>query len=142
MTALTRSTDRKVTNSVTKSGNPRIANAFGIPAGVSCPGMTSFCEKICYARKLERIYKGVSKSVIANFETLLYADYLDGIKGMQSLIFDMVDEFDKECDRKKADKADQMFSALIREMHSAETINGKRTFNQKIRKPEWVYQTS
>lgn len=101
---LTRSTDRKVTNFVTKNGNANIANAFGIPAGVSCPGMTSFCEKICYARKLEKIYRGVSKSVIANFETLLYADYLDGMDGMESLLFDMILEFDKECDRKGAEK--------------------------------------
>lgn len=99
---LTRSNDRKVTNSVTASGNSNMANAFGIPAGVSCPGMTSFCEKICYARKLERIYKGVSKNVIANFETLLYADYLDGIDGMEQLIFDMIHEFDAECERKGA----------------------------------------
>jgi hypothetical protein len=101
---LTRSTDRKVTNSVTKNGNANIANAFGIPAGVSCPGMTSFCEKICYARKLEKVYKGVSKSVIANFETLLYADYLDGIDGMEQLLFDMIHEFVRECEKKGAVK--------------------------------------
>lgn len=101
---LTRSKDRKVTNYVTPAGNAGIANAFGIPAGVSCPGMTSFCEKVCYARKLERIYKGVSKSVIANFEQLLYADYLDGLDGMEQLLFDMVKSFSDECDKRGAEK--------------------------------------
>ena len=43
MTTLIRSKDRKVANSVTKSGNPNIANSFGLPAGkdYSCPEQTA-----------------------------------------------------------------------------------------------------
>ena len=69
---LTVSTDRKVANSVTKSGNVRIANAFGLPAGkdYSCSGATAYCEKICYAGKLEKIYKGFAKNMLANYNAL------------------------------------------------------------------------
>lgn len=103
---LTRSKDRKVTNLVSPNGKTAVlANAFGIPSGTAfaCPGATSFCERICYAGKLEKIYKGVKNVLVSNFEQLLYADYLDGISGMSALIFDMVTEFVAET-KAKADK--------------------------------------
>ncbi len=59
---LKRSNDRKVANAVSKNGKtPTIANTFGLPAGkaFSCPGATSICESVCYAGKLEKVYKGV-----------------------------------------------------------------------------------
>ncbi len=59
---LKRSMDRKVTNAVSPNGKtPTIANTFGLPAGkaFSCPGATSICESVCYAGKLEKVYKGV-----------------------------------------------------------------------------------
>jgi hypothetical protein len=96
---LTRSKDRKVTNAVNKGGNAAtIANAFGIPAGnrFSCPGMTSFCERICYANKLEKIYSGVKRVMVSNFEQLLYAEYMDGISGMANLLSLMVRDFRNE----------------------------------------------
>lgn len=31
---------------------------FNLPLGITCPGHTAFCEKVCYAKKAERIYKG------------------------------------------------------------------------------------
>lgn len=67
---LKRTLDRKVTNSVTKSGNARIANAFSLPANLSCPGMTPYCDSICYAGKLEKIYKGFAEVVMHNYNTL------------------------------------------------------------------------
>ena len=47
MTTLIRSKDRKVANSVTKSGNPNIANSFGLPAGkeYSCLSKLPFVER-------------------------------------------------------------------------------------------------
>ena len=102
---LTRSKDRKVTNAVSPNGKTAIlANSFGIPSGTafSCPGATSFCEKICYAGKLEKIYKGVSTILVRNFEELLYADYMFGVKGMEALIADMVMEFVADCRKRQA----------------------------------------
>lgn len=96
MMTLTRSKDRKVANAVSPNGKTAVlANAFGLPSGTaySCPGATSFCERICYAGKLEKIYKGVKNVIVSNYETLLYADYLMGVKGMEALIADMVMEF-------------------------------------------------
>lgn len=96
MLTLTRSKDRKVANSVSPNGKSAvIANAFGLPSGTafSCPGATSFCERICYAGKLEKIYSGVKNVLVSNFESLCYADYINGVDGMQAIIFDMVSEF-------------------------------------------------
>lgn len=96
---LTRSKDRKVASAVSPNGKTAVlANAFGLPSGTaySCPGATSFCERICYAGKLEKIYKGVKSVIVSNYETLLYADYLDGISGMESLLISMVQDFVSE----------------------------------------------
>lgn len=104
---LTRSKDRKVTNAVSPNGKtPTIANAFGLPAGrgFACPSATSFCERICYAGKLEKIYKGVKNILVRNFEELLYADYLYGVSGMSELLTEMVTEFVKDCDKRNAPK--------------------------------------
>jgi len=57
---LKRSNDRKVANLVTKNGKQAaMANTFGLPAGkeFSCPGATSICESVCYAGKLEKLFK-------------------------------------------------------------------------------------
>jgi hypothetical protein len=104
---LVASNDRKVTNAVSPNGKtPKIANAFGLPAGkaFACPGATSFCERICYAGKLEKVYKGVKAVLVRNFETLLYADYLDGIDGMAEEIRNMIRMFDAECVYRNAPK--------------------------------------
>jgi ferredoxin len=100
---LVRSKDRKVTNAVSPNGKtPTIANTFGLPSGksYSCPGATSVCEKICYAGKLEKIYKGVKDVLLNNWEQLRNADQLE----MEALLFQMIDEFDKDCVKRNAEK--------------------------------------
>ena len=101
--SLTRSRDRKVTNAVSPNGKtPTIANTFGLPAGIefSCPGATSFCSRICYAGKLEKIYKGVRNILTDNFEQLVNAESGE----MVSLISDMISEFRADCDKRDAPK--------------------------------------
>ena len=97
MTSLKRSTDRKVTNAVTVSGNPKGANSFGLPSGkaFSCPGATSFCEKICYAGKLEKVYTGVRNVLMHNWDLLNGAS----LPVMVNLLGTMLDEFVSETDK-------------------------------------------
>jgi hypothetical protein len=91
---LKRSGDRKVTNAVTSSGNVKGKNSFGLPSGTafSCPGATSFCEKICYAGKLEKIYSGVRNSLLHNWDLLNGAN----LATMQVLLMGMIAEFEQE----------------------------------------------
>ncbi len=101
--ALIRSKDRKVTNAVSPNGKtPTIANTFGLPSGkaYSCPGATSVCESVCYAGKLEKIYKGVRNVLLSNWEQLKDADH----QTMVSLINEMIIDFKKDCDKRNADK--------------------------------------
>jgi hypothetical protein len=102
-TTLTRSRDRKVTNAVSPSGNPLIANAFGLPAGqqYSCPGATKYCESICYAGKLEKVYKGVSAVLLRNFDALQNASRDE----MVSMLSAMIAEFVAECEKRNARRA-------------------------------------
>ena len=100
---LKRSHDRKVANAVSKNGKtPTIANTFGLPAGkaFSCPGATATCETVCYAGKLERVYKGVRENLLHNWELLRNAD----IYTMVSLLSEMIADFKKDCDKRNADK--------------------------------------
>lgn len=103
MEKLKRSKDRKVTNLVTKSGNVSIANTFGLPSGTafSCPGATSVCETVCYAGKLERLYKGVRENLLHNWNMLRDADE----ERAYGLLTDMMQDFITECNRRGADKA-------------------------------------
>lgn len=100
--SLKRSKDRKVTNAVTASGAPAIANTFGLPSGrqFSCPSQTDFCGSICYAGKLEKIYKGVSAVLLHNWAALSGADYAT----MVALLSDMVADFVRDCDKRNAKK--------------------------------------
>lgn len=95
--ALKRSKDGKVTNAVTAGGNAKGANSFGIPSGTafSCPGATSFCEKICYAGKLERVYPNVRKNLTDNWNLLKDANY----QTMYDLLSTMIDAFVVETDK-------------------------------------------
>ena len=100
---LKRSNDRKVANAVSPNGKtPTIANTFGLPAGknFSCPGATSICESVCYAGKLEKVYKGVKDVLLHNWELLRNADY----DTMVSLLDEMIIDFKKDCDKREADK--------------------------------------
>jgi hypothetical protein len=100
---LIRSKDRKVTNAVSPNGKTAtISNTFGLPSGknYSCPGATSVCEKVCYAGKLEKIYKGVKDVLLNNWDLLRNADQLE----MEALLYQMIDEFDKDCVKRNAEK--------------------------------------
>jgi hypothetical protein len=102
MTKLLRSKDRKVTNAVSPNGKTAtLANTFGLPAGkaYSCPGATSVCEKICYAGKLEKIFKGTRENLLHNWNLLSNAD----APHMYVLISEMIAEFVADCQRKGAE---------------------------------------
>jgi len=103
MIKLKRSNDRKVANLVTKNGKQAaIANTFGLPAGkdFSCPGATSICETVCYAGKLEKLYKAVKANLLHNWELLRNADN----DTMVALLDDMIVDFIADCDKKNAPK--------------------------------------
>ena len=98
---LKRSNDRKVANLVTKNGKQAaIANTFGLPAGkaYSCPGATSVCESVCYAGKLEKLFKGVKANLLHNWDLLKDED----IQGMYTLLSEMIAEFKTDCVKKDA----------------------------------------
>ena len=98
---LKRSNDRKVANLVTKNGKQAaIANTFGLPAGkdFSCPGATSICETVCYAGKLEKLYKAVKDNLLHNWELLRNADE----PTMVDLLEDMIADFKADCVKKNA----------------------------------------
>ena len=101
MTKLKRSNDRKVANLVTKNGKQAaIANTFGLPAGkaFSCPGATSVCESVCYAGKLEKLFKGVKANLLHNWELLKDAEQ----DTMEALLSEMITEFKNDCVKKDA----------------------------------------
>ena len=103
MTKLLRSKDRKVANAVTPNGKQAsIANTFGLPAGkaYSCPGATTVCETVCYAGKLEKIFPGVKKNLLHNWELLRNAD----MDTMLILLDEMIVDFVADCDKKNAPK--------------------------------------
>lgn len=99
---LKRSSDRKVAASLTERGTIRVANSFGLPSGkqYSCPGATSVCERVCYAGKLEKIYKGVREALLHNWNLVKGAPYGD----LVALLDAMIAEFESECDKKSAPK--------------------------------------
>jgi hypothetical protein len=101
MTKLIRSKDRKVANIVTPNGKQAsMANTFGLPAGkaYSCPGATSVCESVCYAGKLEKIFKGVRVNLLHNWDLLKDED----LQGMYTLLSEMIAEFKAECVKREA----------------------------------------
>lgn len=103
MATLTRSKDRKVTNAVSPNGKTAvIANAFGLPSGkaFSCTDQTDFCATICYAGKLEKVYKGVSAVLLRNWAALKDASLAE----MVELLTEMVTEFVADCDKRNAKK--------------------------------------
>src|SRR4051794_5691930 len=79
---LRRSADRKVTNLPSPNGKTaKIANSFGLPAGreYSCPGATDTCQRVCYAGKLEKLYKGVRELLVGNLQALAGLDHPQGL---------------------------------------------------------------
>lgn len=98
---LKRSNDRKVANLVTKNGKQAaIANTFGLPAGkaYSCPGATTVCETVCYAGKLEKLFKGVKVNLLHNWDLLKDSDR----QTMYTLLSEMIAEFKTDCVKKDA----------------------------------------
>ena len=98
---LKRSNDRKVANLVTKNGKQAaIANTVGLPAGkaFSCPGATSVCESVCYAGKLEKLFKGVKTNLLHNWDLLKDADG----ETMVRLLNEMISDFKADCVKKNA----------------------------------------
>jgi hypothetical protein len=96
--SLRRSADRKVTNLASPNGkSAKIANSFGLPAGrsYSCPGATASCQRVCYAGKLEKLYKGVQQVLTDNLEQLTGVD----VEGMVKLLAEMIDGFRADCNR-------------------------------------------
>jgi ferredoxin len=90
-----------VANAVSPNGKTAlIANTFGLPAGkaYSCPGATSVCESVCYAGKLEKVYKGVRANLLHNWELLKDANS----ETMISLIDNMIKQFVKDCEKRNA----------------------------------------
>lgn len=106
MTALKRSNNSKVANLVV-NGSVKIANAFGLPAGITCRGMTAICkgddkDGVCYAGRLERLRPNVRNALMHNYETLAACN--DDVAKMQFLLQQMIDEFKRDCDRLNAPK--------------------------------------
>jgi hypothetical protein len=100
---LVRSKDRKVANAVNKSGTQAsIANTFGLPSGkaFSCPGATSVCETICYAGRLEKVFKGIRDVITSNYEQLTSV----GLFGKIDLLDEMITEFVADCEKRNAEK--------------------------------------
>jgi ferredoxin len=134
---LKRSNDRKVANAVSPNGKtPTIANTFGLPAGknFSCPGATSICETVCYAGKLEKVYKGVKATLLHNWELVKDADH----DTIEALLEEMIADFKKDCDKRSADK-------LFRIHWDGDFFNDTYTFAWKhviLNNPDvqfWVY---
>ena len=100
-TKLKRSFDRKVANAVSPNGKTAtIANTFGLPAGkaFSCPGATSVCESVCYAGKLEKLFKGVKANLLHNWDLVRDADG----ETMVRLLNEMIIDFKADCAKRKA----------------------------------------
>jgi protein gp88 len=81
------SNDRKVSTliRITSKGEqkPRHSNAFGLPAGITCPGKTPFCES-CYAGQTEAMWGGVRRAMQHNYDTLLACH--DSVVGMTTAL--------------------------------------------------------
>lgn len=103
LTKLKRNKDRKVANLVTPNGErPAIANTFGLPAGrnFSCPNATATCSRVCYAGKLEKIFKATRENLIHNWNLLQGKSRVE----MAVMLDEMITEFKQDCDERGAEK--------------------------------------
>lgn len=97
------STDRKTTPLSTPNGKQAsIPNAFGLLSGSdnSCPGATSICETICYAGKLENIFKRMRINMTDNLEFVKSESANTVIAELNRLL----DTFERQCERRDARK--------------------------------------
>jgi hypothetical protein len=136
-TKLKRSFDRKVANAVSPNGKTAtIANTFGLPAGkaFSCPGATNVCESVCYAGKLEKLFKGVKANLLHNWDLVKDADH----DTIEELLTDMINDFRADCVKKDA-------PLLFRIHWDGDFFNDTYTFAWKhviLNNPDiqfWVY---
>lgn len=60
-------------------GNTKIGNivSFSLPAITTCPGRTPWCEKKCYAHRLEKRYPNVRNSYASNLEASKQEDFVE-----------------------------------------------------------------
>lgn len=71
---------------------PKVPNAFGLPAGKSCPGMTSICEKVCYAKRTEGAFPSAGRLVEHNWSLLQALG--DDVDAMVELLSEAVARFE------------------------------------------------
>lgn len=62
---------------------------FNLPAGISCPGKTEYCASICYAAKVERIYKNTGIAYAKN------QAFIDS-EGLESFVAAVVDQITRK----------------------------------------------
>lgn len=119
--ALTASTDRKTASSITPAGTPNIRNAFGLPSGreYSCPGQTATCSKVCYAGKLETIYKAFMAVMLANWNAIRTMDYSTMVTELGSVIATFVADCDK-ADKRNAPKGIAPVERVFRIHHDGD----------------------
>lgn len=71
-----------------------LANSFGLPAGVSCPGMTKACEAVCYAKKTENVFRAAGRLVTANWDVLQECG--DDVDAIERLLMAMMTDFETD----------------------------------------------
>lgn len=52
---------------------------FNLPAQKTCPGMTKYCAKVCYAMKAERCYKSAREKRIKNWDSSKSDNFVQSI---------------------------------------------------------------
>ena len=60
-------------------GNAKIYRAliWNLPNGITCPGATELCKKVCYAKDSAVLYKDVSPYRLNNFKVAKRSDFAD-----------------------------------------------------------------
>ena len=57
----------------------RKIGVLNLPAGITCPGKTALCTKICYARKAEKMYKTAAASRARNLLASMLPGFVDDL---------------------------------------------------------------
>ena len=71
---------------------PKDTLIFNLPARITCPGRTSFCEDKCYALKAERMYKQVLPARKSNFDASRLPSF---VPDMQALLLKQSRRFNR-----------------------------------------------
>lgn len=66
----------KISPNNTKLGN---IPSFSFPSITSCPGATTECKAICYAHKIERIYKNAAKAYESNLQATVEVTFKESL---------------------------------------------------------------